>query len=64
MTEGNNYGFNVIMLVDKVSALPNECRSFINVSKEECSIYSSVINLEMQKFKIDYSPIEELYNCA
>ncbi len=64
MASNNNYGFSIIMLVDKVSALPNECKSFINVSKEECSIYSSVINLDAQKFKIDYSPIDEIYNCA
>ncbi len=64
MASDQNYGFSVIMLVDKVVALPNECRSFINVSREECSIYSSVLNLEMQKFKIDYTPIDDIYNCA
>ncbi len=64
MASKENYGFSIIMLVDKVSALPNECKSFISVSKNECSIYSSIINLETQKFKIDYSPIDEIYNCA
>ncbi len=64
MSSEVNYGFNIIMLVDKVMALPNECRSFINVSREDCSIYSSVINSEIQKFKIDFSPIEEISNCA
>ncbi len=64
MSSKINYGFNIIMLVDKVSALPNECKSFINVSRNECSIYSSIINLETQNFKIDYAPIDEIYNCA
>lgn len=64
MSAEENYGFSIIMLVDKVAALPNECKNFINVSREECSIYSSVINEGEQKFKIDYAPIDELYNCA
>ena len=64
MSMNNNIGFNIIMLVDKVTALPNECKSFISVSNEECQIYSRIINSEAQKFKIDYAPIDEIYNCA
>ncbi len=64
MSSEENYGFSIIMLVDKVAALPNECKNFINVSREECSIYSSIINEGEQKFKIDYAPIDEIYNCA
>lgn len=64
MATKENMGFSVIMLVDKISALPNECKSFINVSRDECSIFSSVINQEAQKFRIDYTPIDEIYNCA
>lgn len=64
MGAGRNLGFSVIMTVDKVSALPNECKNFINVSRDQCSIFSSILNKEAQKFKIDFSPIEEIYNCA
>lgn len=64
MASEENCGFSIIMLVDKVAALPNECKNFINVSHEECSIYSSIINEGEQKFKIDYAPIDEIYNCA
>ena len=64
MSSGQNLGFSIIMTVDKVSALPNECKNFINVSRDECAIFSSVINKEAQKFRIDFSPIEEIYNCA
>lgn len=64
MSSKVNYGFSIIMLVDKLSALPNECKSFIELNKEECSIFNSVLNTSNQKFKIDYAPIEEIYNCA
>lgn len=64
LLNGKEYGFSVVMLVDKISALPNECKNFINVSREDCSIFSSEISQEHQKFRIDYTPIEEIYNCA
>ncbi len=64
MASDVNCGFSIIMAVDKLSALPNECKNFINVSNEECTIFSSVLNGEVQKFKIDFSSIEEIDNCA
>jgi len=57
-------GFSIVMLVDKISALPNECKNFIQVDKIECYVFSSALNTQGQKFKIDYSPIDELYNCS
>ena len=64
MSDSVNYGFSVIMMVDKISALPNECKNFIEVSNGECGIFSSVLNGKSVKFKIDFANIEELYNCA
>ena len=64
MSSEKNSGFSVVMLVDKVVALPNECKNFINVGSEECSIFNSVLNAQNQNFKIDFSPVDELYTCA
>lgn len=64
LMSSSNYGFSLIMLVDRVSACPNECKNFINVSKTDCAIFNSVLNSSSQKFHIDFSPIEELYHCA
>ncbi len=64
MSNKINYGFSIIMLVDKVPALPNECKNFINVSRDKCTIFSSVLNSEVQEFKIDFSATDEIYNCA
>ena len=63
MTTGQ-VGFSIIMLVDRISALPNECKSFMEVSATECNIFQSVLNSYVQKFYIDPSPIEEIYRCA
>lgn len=64
MSSNENYGFSIIILADKLSALPNECKNFINVSRNECNIFSSVINNSNQKFTIDFSSTDEIYNCA
>lgn len=64
MQTEQNVGFSMIMLVDRVSACPNECKNFINVNRDECGIFSSMINKAAQRFKIDFYKIEELYNCA
>ncbi len=64
LAHGENVGFSMIMLVDRVSACPNECKNFIHVNKEECAIFNSVLNTEAQTFKMDRSSIEELYNCS
>ena len=64
MSNSKNLGFSVIMMVDKLSALPNECKNFINVNRDECGIFSSAVNLSAQRFKIDFTPIDDIYNCA
>ena len=64
MTAKVNVGFSIIMIVNKLSALPNECKNFINVTRDECAILSSVVNHESQRFKIDFAPIDDIYNCA
>ncbi len=64
LASNENIGFSIIMLVDRVSACPNECKNFIHVNKDKCAIFNSILNKEVQTFKIDYAPIDELYNCS
>ncbi len=64
MTSSKNLGFSIIMLVDRISALPNECKSFMEVSAQECNIFQRVLNSYVQKFYVDPSPIDEIYRCA
>ncbi|MCI8575159.1 MAG: type VII secretion protein EssC [Bacilli bacterium] len=64
MTTSGQLGFSIIMLVDRISALPNECKSFMEVSAQECSIFQSVLNSYVQKFYLDPSSIDDIYRCA
>lgn len=65
MQNESNLGFSIIMLVDKLSALPNECKNFIEVDKDNCSIFSSIVNNNKKtEFKIDNSPIDDIYECS
>lgn len=64
MTNHDNLGFSTIMLVDRISALPNECKNFMEVSREECNIFRSLLNEKIQKFQIDFSSLDNLYTCA
>ncbi len=64
MSSEIKYGFSIIMLVDKLAALPNECKNFIEVSPNECSIFNSNMSGDRQKFTIDNTSIEDIYDCA
>lgn len=64
LSDEKNYGFSILIMVDRVSACPNECKNFISVNQTECAIFNSVLNSSNQPFQIDYAPLDELYNCA
>ncbi len=64
MTTKENLGFSIIMLVNRISSLPNECKNFMEVSRQECNIFQSELNSEVQKFQIDFSSIDHIYDCA
>ncbi len=64
MSFSNFIGFSMILLVDRISALPNECKNFMEVSKQECNIFQSELNAEVQKFTIDFSSTDSIYRCA
>ena len=64
LSSSENLGFSIVMLVDKISALPNECKDFIEVSNAECNIFENQLNLVAQPFQMDKSPIDDIYSCA
>lgn len=59
-----NVGFSLIMLVDRISALPNECKNFIEVSFNKCNIFQNQLNQVAQEFKLDMGNIDNIYSCA
>lgn len=59
----SNYGFSMLILSDKISSLPDQCQTFIELSETESKVFKNIANSEQQKFKIDLTDID-MYKCA
>lgn len=53
----NYYGFSLLILNDKISNLPDQCQTFIELSDSESKIFKNIANNTKQTFKIDFSQI-------
>lgn len=51
----NYVGFSVIILNDRISNLPDQCQTFIEVSKEKSTISRNISNSLVQEFSLDLS---------
>ena len=51
-------GFSLIILNDRISNLPDQCQTFIELDQVESKISKSVSNTENQKFRIDTSYVD------
>lgn len=51
------YGFSLLILNDKISNLPDQCQTFIELSDTESKIFKNIANNEKQKFKVDLEEI-------
>ncbi|MBQ3475010.1 MAG: type VII secretion protein EssC [Bacilli bacterium] len=51
-------GFSVLILNDRISNLPDQCQTFIELEETESKVSKNISNSTTQKFKIDMTPIE------
>jgi len=51
-------GFSVIIINDRISNLPDQCQTFIELDAVESKISSNVSNTEVQKFRIEGTPVD------
>ena len=51
-------GFSLLILNDRISNLPDQCQTFIELDDNESKISRNVSNDEGQKFKIDFTNID------
>ena len=58
----SNLGFSIIILNDKISSLPDQCQTFIELDENESKIFKNISNSKEQKFKLDIEPID-FYKC-
>ncbi len=55
LSDGNNYGFSLLIFSEKLQNLPSECKNFINVTKETSGIFESEISVGNQReFKTEF----------
>ena len=50
-------GFSILILNDRISNLPDQCQTFIELDDAECKISKNISNSDNQKFKIDVSTV-------
>lgn len=53
----NYVGFSLIILNDRMSNLPDQCQTFIDVTKDISTISQNTSNSESQEFKIDFTDL-------
>ena len=55
LSDGENYGFSLLIFSEKLQNLPSECKNFINVYKERSGIFESEISAGNQReFKTEF----------
>lgn len=58
-----DYGFSLIILDNKITNIPDQCKSFVQLSEVKCEYYKTLINNKPIQFQLDTSNID-YYNCA
>lgn len=59
-----NFGFGLIVLDENLSALPNECQSFISIKGKSGGIFESeLISTKQKEFIIDDYPLNRIDEC-
>ncbi len=60
-----NYGFSLIINQDTLAKLPNECTTFINISKDNSTLIESSLYTNNQKeFKADFNSSINMEECS
>ncbi len=59
-----NMGFGLLIMNDRVSNLPTECKAFINVSEKTSDLFENVLNTNNLNFRIDFDTNIDMYECA
>ena len=65
LKQKTNYGFNVMVINEELSTLPNECTTFISISNKNGGLFESELTSDKQKeFIIDNFPLTNLNDCC
>ena len=59
IVENEKYlGFSLLILNDKISNLPDQCQTFIELNSDISKMFKNIANNEEQKFKVDFTYLD------
>jgi len=65
LKQKENIGFNIIVLNENLSSLPNECTTFINVSNNKGGIFESeLVSSKQKEFEVDKDENVDFKKCC
>ena len=59
-----NKGFSLILLTEKITNIPEQCKSFVNIYQEKAELYKNTVNSRAQVFTVDFNNNYRYYDCA
>ena len=57
-------GFSLVILTEKLTNIPDQCKSFVNLYQEKAELYENKVNSKVLTFKTDLNNIYDYYKCA
>jgi len=59
-----NKGFSLVLLTEKITNIPDQCKSFVNIYQEKAELYKNTVNNKAQVFNVDFNNKFRYYDCA
>ena len=59
-----NLGFSLVILTEKITNIPDQCKSFVNIYQQKAELYKNEVNNKAQVFTINSKETFKYYDCA
>lgn len=60
----DNKGFSFIILTERITNIPDQCKSFVNIYQEKAELYRNNVGSKAQVFNPDVNNTYKYYECA
>ena len=64
LDEENDVGFSLIMLDNRITNIPDQCKSFVQLNNDKCEYYKTLVNNNPLIFEMDTKSKIDYYGCA
>ena len=59
-----HHGFSLMILTEKITNIPDQCKSFVNIYQEKAELYKNEVNNKAVIFSTELNNKYQYYNCA